>query len=113
MVDEVHHHRDAERVREQDELLTDVVAHVARVGQELNALEPLGLGEVDLLDERVKVLDEGKHDAPEPRLGRALYPAKDFGRDVVFGRGIPSGGDGVFDAIHVASNEHHYRNGTS
>jgi hypothetical protein len=56
------------------------------VGQELNALEPLGLGEVDLLDERVKVSDEGQHDSPEPWLGRALYPAKDFGRDVVFSR---------------------------
>jgi hypothetical protein len=64
---------------------------MTRVGQKLNALEPLGLGEVDLFDERVKMPDEGKHDSPEPWLGRALCPVKDLGRDVVFSRHGASG----------------------
>ena len=67
---QVDHHRHAERIREQDEFLALVVGHVAGLGQDLDRLEPLRLGQVDLLDERVQVADQAQHDLPEPRVRR-------------------------------------------
>jgi hypothetical protein len=61
VVERHHHHRQPQHVGEQDELLALVVAHFAGGGQELDALEPLFLGQVDLARERVQVLHQALH----------------------------------------------------
>ena len=57
MVERDDHHRQAEHVGEQDELLALVVALLADRGEELDALEPFLLGELHVAREGVQVLD--------------------------------------------------------
>jgi hypothetical protein len=78
-------HRDAERVREQDEFLPLVAAHPAGLGQDLDGLEPLRLGQLDLPGEGVQMLDETEHDLPQPRVRRLRKSLQYLGGDVVFG----------------------------
>jgi hypothetical protein len=85
VIDQVDHHRDPERIRKQDELLALVAAHLAGFGQDLDRLEPFRLGQLDLLDEGVEVVDQAQHDAAQPRVGRRGKPRQDLGGDVVFG----------------------------
>ena len=59
MVDQVDHHRNAEGVREQNELLPLVAAHAAGFGQDLDRLKPFRFGQLDLLDKGMQVLDRG------------------------------------------------------
>ena len=70
MVDQVDHHRNPQRVGEENEFLPLVAAHAAGFGQDLDCLKPLGLGQFHLLDEGVQVLDKGKHDLLQPRVRR-------------------------------------------
>ena len=58
VTDQVDHHRHPERIREQDELLPLVAAHLASFGQDLDRLEPFRLGQLDLFDEFVQMADE-------------------------------------------------------
>ena len=51
MIEQVDHHRDAQRIGEQDEFLPLVAAHLTGFGQDLDRLEPFGLGQLHLLDE--------------------------------------------------------------
>jgi len=85
VADQIDHHRDAERVREQDEFLPLVAAHPAGLGQNLDCLKPLSLGQFDFLDEGVQVLDETQHDLPQPRVRRFGKSLQYLGGDVVFG----------------------------
>ena len=55
MIDRVDQHRDAERVGQEDELLTLVGAHLTRAGQERDRLLPLGAGRLELAHYRVQV----------------------------------------------------------
>jgi len=45
MIDEIHEHRDTERVREQDEFLAPVAADLPDIGEKANAGHPFGLRE--------------------------------------------------------------------
>ena len=64
------HHRQAERVGEEDELGALVGRDLAGAGQELQAGEPfLGL-QIDLAGEGVHMLDQRRHDLAQPRIGR-------------------------------------------
>ena len=58
MVDQVDDHRHAERIGEQDELLPLVVALLPVSVRNWMAVEPFGLGQLDVLDEAVQVTDE-------------------------------------------------------
>ena len=62
VADQVDHHRHPERIGEQNEFLAFVAAHLAGFSQNLDRMEPFGLGQFDLLDELVQVLDERQHD---------------------------------------------------
>ena len=91
VVDRVHQHRDAGHVGEKDELLPPVGAHVAGGGQELDRLEPLGLGRLDFLDGGVEVAGEDGHDLGEALVLRLGVAGDDdlggggFGEEPLFG----------------------------
>src|SRR5262249_53990455 len=53
MADQVDDHRYPERVRKQNKFLPLVAAHPAGFGQDLDRLEPLGLGKRGFFDESV------------------------------------------------------------
>lgn len=67
-------HRQAQHVRQQDELLALIVGDVAAAGQELDALEPLLFGQLHLACKGMQVLHETVHDALEPRVCRLRLP---------------------------------------
>src|SRR5262245_45233931 len=83
MTEEVDDHRNAERVRQQDEFLPPVVAHITGIRQEPNPFEPLRLGELDVLDERMQMRDEALHDPPEASVRRRIDSAQYVGRDLI------------------------------
>src|SRR4029077_5357877 len=85
MADQIDHHRHAEGVREQNELLPLVAAHPTGLGQDLDRLEPLCFGQFDLFDEGVQVLNETQHDLPQPWVGCLGKSLQYLGGDVVFG----------------------------
>jgi hypothetical protein len=70
-----HELRHAERVGEKDELLALAVAGVAGAGEELDAGEPLGLGETDVAREGMEMPDQARHDLLQARVGRVGKPA--------------------------------------
>jgi hypothetical protein len=78
-------HRDAERVGKQDELLALVVGDVAGGGEELDAFEPLRLGEVVLLHEFVQMAHQRGEDLLQARVGAGLEATDDRLGDVVLG----------------------------
>jgi len=86
MVDQIHDHRHAERVGEQDVFLPSVAAHLSGLGEELDRRHPFGLGQLHVLDEGMQVTDETLHDVPQARVGRGVEAPQHFGGDVVFGR---------------------------
>jgi hypothetical protein len=89
VADQIDHHRNAERIREQDEFLPLVAAHLAGFGEDFDRLKPFGLGQLDLLDEGVQVFDEPQHDLAQTRIGRRRE-ARQHGRgDVVLGGTVP------------------------
>ena len=77
-----HKLREAECVREQDELLPRVGALVARACEELDPLEPLVLGEIDLASELMEMLHERSHDLLQPRIRDVGEPLEDGLGDV-------------------------------
>ena len=62
VIDRVHQHRDAEDIRQQDELLPPVRAGMAGFGQELDGGEPFLLRRLDLLHGGVQVPHDHRHD---------------------------------------------------
>jgi hypothetical protein len=85
-------HRQAQHVGQEDELLAFVVRDVAAAGEELDALEPLLLGQFDLAREVVQVPHQAGHDAREARV-------PGFGMASQYGLG-----DGVLvDVAHAAA----------
>jgi hypothetical protein len=74
VVEGVDERRDTKHVREEDELLADVRAHLSGLGEELEAGHPLLGREPDLLDERVHVPHERLEDK---LLARVLAPRVD------------------------------------
>ena len=62
MVDGLHQHRHPEDIGEQDEFLADLRAGPSGAGEERDALIPFFLGELDVFDEVVQMLDQGGHD---------------------------------------------------
>jgi len=83
VADQIHQHRHAHRVRQQNEFLPLVGAHVAGVGQELNCLPPLCFVQPHVLDELVNVFRQADHDLAQPGIGRPLESTHNFGGDVV------------------------------
>jgi hypothetical protein len=83
VVERYDHHRKAEHVGEQDELLALVVALLADGGHELDALEPFLLGELHLARECVQVLHRGGHDFLEALVLRLAEPLDDLGGERV------------------------------
>ena len=67
VVDRIDKHRDTQRVRDQDELLSLVRAHLACPGQKVDGGAPLVLGQLDLVHKGVQVADQGLHDPPKAR----------------------------------------------
>src|SRR5271165_4354360 len=82
---QVDDHRHTERVREEDEFLPLVAAHPAGLGQDLDRLEPLRLGQLDIFDEGVQMLDETEYDLTQPRVWGFRKSLQYLGGDVVFG----------------------------
>ena len=89
--DELDERRDAERVRQEDELLARVVALLAGRGEELDAGEPLVALQADLLDEGVEVADGGLGDLAQPRVRRVLVAREHVGQQLGMGRSWSSG----------------------
>src|SRR5262249_44732473 len=58
--------------------------HPAGFGQNLDRLKPFGLGQLDLLDESVQILDEAEHDLTQPRVGGAGEALQYLGCNIVF-----------------------------
>ena len=71
MVDRIDQHGDAERVRQQDEFLALVVAHVAGAGQELDAVFPFLLGRPDLAHEGMEMTHQRLAHLLDARIGCA------------------------------------------
>ena len=69
VVDQVHEHRETERVREQDELLPLVATHLAGIGEKADTRDPLRLGERLLHGELVEVTDKAADQLPQARIG--------------------------------------------
>ena len=65
VVDGVDKHRHAQDIRQQDEFLPPVVAHVSGRRQKLDRLEPFFLGRLDFLGGFMEVADDDIHDLPE------------------------------------------------
>ena len=85
VVERDHHHRQAEDVGEQDELLALVVALLADGGEELDAFEPFFFRELHLACECVQVLHRAGDDLPEAFVFRAAaQPLDDRGGERVF-----------------------------
>jgi hypothetical protein len=61
---------EADGVRQQNELLASRRAHLAHLGHELDALDPLARREVDLAREGVQVAHRAFHDLLHARIGR-------------------------------------------
>jgi hypothetical protein len=74
IVDGVDQHADAKHVRTQDEFLALVVAYLAGAGEEVDRLEPFGVGRLDFAHEGMQVLDQGLHDLFQARV-RDRFPA--------------------------------------
>ncbi len=83
MIDRVDQHGDAERIRQQDEFLALVVAHVAGAGQEIDAVFPFLLGRAHLAHECMEVPHQRVADLFDARIGRALDPLEHRIRDRV------------------------------
>src|SRR3954466_8886582 len=70
MIDRVDQHRHAERIREKDELLALVVAHLPGAGQKFDPLHPLLQARPYLPDARMKMTHERIADLPHARIRR-------------------------------------------
>ena len=68
MVDRIDQDRDAQRVREQDELLALVGARLPDLGQEPDRGHPLRLAQLDVAHEGVQMRDQRAHDPLEARV---------------------------------------------
>ena len=68
MIDEIDERGEPKRVREEDELLTGLIAHLPGRGEELYACKPFVLGEAHLLREGMKVTHERLDDLAEARI---------------------------------------------
>jgi hypothetical protein len=71
VVDRLDQHRHAEDVGEQNELLPYVVALVPGRGEEGDRGVPFLLGQLDVLDEGVQVMDERPEHLPQAGVRRA------------------------------------------
>ena len=85
VIEQINHHRNPQRVGEQDELLPLVAAHLTGFGQDFDRLEPLRLGQLHLLDEGVQMADQAQYDLAQARVGRPGKPRQHFGSDIVLG----------------------------
>ncbi len=65
-----HQHRQAQRVRQQNEFLALVVGLMAGGGEKLDSLEPLLLRQLHLTCKRMQVPYQRSHDALQARIGR-------------------------------------------
>jgi hypothetical protein len=74
VVEEVDEHRQAQRVRQQDELLAPVGGDVSDVGQEVNSRKPLGLGERLFDGELVEMTDQRGHQVAQAGIGAVVEP---------------------------------------
>lgn len=77
MVDGVDQHRHAERIRQQDEFLTVVVAHLSGTRQEIDPGFPFRLGRFDLPDEGMQVADQRFADLPHAIVRGVLDALQD------------------------------------
>jgi hypothetical protein len=84
MIDRVHQHGDAERVRQQDEFLALVVAHMAGAGEKIDAVFPFLLGRAYLTYEGMQVPHQSFADFPDARSGCARDPLEYRVGDGVF-----------------------------
>src|ERR1022692_3076066 len=85
MVDEVDEHRQPERVREQDELLTLIGCDVSHIGQEADARHPFRIGERLLDGELVQMPDEPCDQRTQPRVGAVLEPCDHLPGEITCG----------------------------
>ena len=67
-------HRESERVREQDEFLTPVGAHLSDLGEETNARHQFRFGERLLHGEIVDMADDTANQLPQPGIRTLLQP---------------------------------------
>ena len=75
----------ADRIRQQDELLPGRRAHLADLGHELDALDPLGGGQLHIAGEGMQVAHRRLHDLLHARVRRRGHLLEDSVGDVVRG----------------------------
>ena len=86
VVDRLDQHRDPQHVGEQDELLAQSASHFCPVSvRKAIAAVPLRPGQLDLLDERMQVLDQRAQHRAQPRVGGVGDAAHDGVAGVVLG----------------------------
>ena len=85
MIDEVDERREPEGVRQEDELLTSLIAYLARCGEEHDAGEPLLIGEAHLLGECMQMPDERLGDLTQSRIRGCLESSNHDLGEVVLG----------------------------
>ena len=91
MVDRVDHHRQAERVGEEDELLTCRGAGAARRSEKLESRHPLRLRQARLDGERMEVTHKALHELAQPRICRRVESADHLLRDIPRTGAVPVG----------------------
>ena len=84
MVDRVHQHRNTEHVRKQDKFLPRVAAHLPSTGQKRDCNLPLCLGELDIANETMEVIDQRLHNGTKTSIRSIAHPREDRFDRVLF-----------------------------
>jgi hypothetical protein len=74
VVDRIDQHRQAQGVRQQDELLALVVALLSRGRQEADRGQPLGLRQLDFANEAVQMAHQGAHHLRQAGIAAVGHP---------------------------------------
>ncbi|MNE82114.1 hypothetical protein D3C80_1788110 [compost metagenome] len=86
MIDGVDQHRQADHIGKQDEFLThQPIALLPGLGEEADAFEPFGFGQLHLAGEGVQVADQALHHLAQARIGRIGEGGNGLGGDLRFG----------------------------
>ena len=83
IVQQAHQRRDAERAGHQDDFVVGVGRELAEFADNGGGFAEFRLGQPDIADEAVQVLDQRHHDFPQPRVGRLFHHRCRGDRDIL------------------------------